>query len=245
MNTMNQNRMNEIKNSFKFDTFKQKADSYRSRVIVYVSTILEELKWKKLLQEAGVPKTHEIFTYTNIRELKALYELASNCSQGAVALEIGSHLGASSCYIAAGLKKVDGHLFCVDTWQNETMPEGELDTFTEFQKNTNGVKQQITQVRKRSEEIDADDFQVPLNFVFIDGDHSYTAVKRDFESLEKFLAEDAIIAFHDFSNIYFEGVTRFVGEALASGNWMIAGYVDTLVWIKRAKWLDPTWISNS
>jgi len=51
-----------------------------------------------------------------------------------------------------------------------------------------------------------------------------------------------MIAFHDFSNPDYEGVTRVIGEALVSGDWMIAGYVDTLVWIKPAIWNRPTWL---
>ncbi len=217
------------------------SNSYLSRKVVSLSVKIQELKWKKILQNAGIPKVNEIFTYTNIDELRALYNLASICAHGASALEIGSHLGASSCYIAAGLKEVNGHLLCVDTWCNQTMPEGELDTFPEFQKNTSGLKQHITMIRKRSEEIDYSDIKAPLSLVFIDGDHSYISVKKDFECVQKWLAEDGIIAFHDFSSIYYEGVTRVVGEALASGKWMIAGQVDRLVWIKSAKWLQPTW----
>ncbi len=219
-------------------------DSYLIKKISSLVRKVEHLKWKERLQDAGIPEANKIFTYTNPHELRALYNLALNCPQGAVALEIGSHLGASSCYIAMGLKKVNGHLLCVDTWQNQTMPEGEQDTFIEFQKNTNGVKQQITPIRKRSEEVNADDIKVPLNLVFIDGDHAYEAVKRDFENTQKWLTEDGIIAFHDFSTPYFEGVNRVVGEALASGKWIIMGQVDSLVWIQKAKWLQLPWISH-
>jgi predicted O-methyltransferase YrrM len=218
-------------------------NSYLSQKVSYLAREVEHLKWKERLQEAGIPEADKIRTYTNSRELEALYDLASNCPQNALALEVGSHLGASSCYIAAGLKKIDGHLFCVDTWNNETMPEGEQNTFRKFQENTSGVKQQITPVNKRSEEINAEDIKVPLDFIFIDGDHSYEAVKRDFEHTQKWLTEDGIIAFHDFSQPYFEGVTRVVGEALASGKWMILGQVSTLVWIQKAKWVQPTWVS--
>jgi len=242
--------MYNIISGLKLNIFKQSesllmlilSNSYLSTKVLSLSGKMQEVKWKQTLNNAGIPKVDEIFTYTNVRELRVLYNLASNnCTQGASALEIGSHLGASSCYIAAGLKEVNGHLFCVDTWCNQTMPEGELDTFPEFQKNTSGLKQHITIIRKRSEEIDYSDIKAPLNLVFIDGDHSYAAVKTDFECVQKWLAEDGIIAFHDFSNIDYEGVTRVVGEALASGKWMIAGQVDSLVWIKLAKWLQPIW----
>lgn len=199
---------------------------------------------RRHLEKAGVANAGSIFTFTNQRELRALYKLAAACPYGTVALEIGSYLGASSCYLAAGLARVNGSLICVDTWQNETMPEGERDTFAEFQKNTNGAKHRIATIRKRSEEITDDEIRSPLNLVFIDGDHSYAGVKKDFECVQKWLAEDGIIAFHDFSHPNFEGVSRVIGEALASGRWMITGQVDTLVWIKRSKWDTPAWLSN-
>lgn len=203
---------------------------------------LDSFLFDRRLKEVGISNINTIFTFTNKRELRSLYNLALACPYNAVALEIGSYLGSSSCYLAAGLSQVNGHLFCIDTWQNETMPEGERDTFAEFQKNINGVKQWITPVRKRSDEISEQDIRVPLNLVFIDGDHSYDAVKSDFDCVQKWMAEDGIIAFHDFSSPNFEGVTRVVGEALTSGKWMIAGQVDTLVWIRQAKWSNPTWL---
>lgn len=205
---------------------------------------LESFLFQKYLKEADVANADVIFTFTKKKELRALYNLASACPHNAVALEIGSYLGASSCYLAAGLARVNGHLFCVDTWQNETMPEGERDTFVEFQKNTNGVRHLLTTIRKRSDEIAEGEIQLPLNLVFIDGDHSYAAVKNDFDCVQKWLAEDGIIAFHDFSCPAFEGVSRVIGEALASGKWMIAGQVDTLVWIKPAIWQKPIWLTD-
>jgi predicted O-methyltransferase YrrM len=208
------------------------------------SSQLESFLLQRYLKEAGIANADAISTFTNKRELGALYNLAAACPQGALALEIGSYLGASSCYLAAGLARVNGSLICVDTWQNETMPDGERDTFAEFQKNTNGAKDRIATLRKRSEEISDDEIRSPLNLVFIDGDHSYAGVKNDFECVQKWLAEDGIIAFHDFSHPNFEGVSRVIGEALASGKWMITGQVDTLVWIKRAKWDTPAWLSN-
>jgi len=200
---------------------------------------------RRHLEKADVANADSIFTFTTKRELRALYKLAAACPHGTVALEVGSYLGASSCYIVAGLALVNGHLICVDTWENETMPEGKRDTFADFQKNTNGAKHRIEAIKKRSEEISDDQIRSPLNLVFIDADHSYAAVKNDFECVQKWLAEDGIIAFHDFSSIAFEGVSRVIGEALASGKWMIMGQVDNLVWIKRAKWQTPEWLSNA
>ena len=46
-----------------------------------------------------------------------------------------------------------------------------------------------------------------LDFLFIDGDHSYDGVKADFEMYSKLVNKDGIIAFHDI----FPGVLESVG----------------------------------
>ena len=81
----------------------------------------------------------KIPTSVNLAELRTLYYLARNCPQNATILEIGSYLGASTCFLAAGVSKVNGRIICVDTWMNETMPEGPRDTYAEFMKNTAGA----------------------------------------------------------------------------------------------------------
>jgi predicted O-methyltransferase YrrM len=220
-------------------------DSYINKKAIHITRQLEYYEWKKRLESAKIPKAEEIFTYTRPQELKTLYELALNCPQGAFALEIGSHLGASSCYIAAALAQIGGHLFCVDTWNNETMIEGQQDTFAQFRDNTQGVQQCITPVRKWSHQLDERDIKHPLSLIFIDGDHRYDAVKHDFTLTQQWLAQDGIIVFHDFSNPDYEGVSRVVGEALASGEWVLLGKVDTLAWIKRVQWFNPSWLSEN
>lgn len=200
---------------------------------------------KERLAALGLAQVSLIATDTEKPELAVLYDLASRCPPGAAVLEIGSYLGASACYLAAGLAQNGGHLYCVDTWHNETMPEGYRDTFTEFQANTGHFRHMITPVKKKSSELTCRDISTPLNLVFIDGDHSYGAVKSDFDLVRQWLAEDGIIAFHDFGYAAFEGVTRVLGEALASGDWIMLGFVDCLAWIRPATWSEPSWLMNS
>jgi len=184
------------------------------------------------LKRAGVAHAEKIFSYTTKHELQALFNLAVACPTGANVLEIGSHLGASTCYLAAGLRASKGNLFCVDTWQNETMPEGETDTFVKFRKNTQNINHLLTLCRKRSSDLSENDVSLPLHLVFIDGDHSYESVKGDFEKIAPWVAKDGIVAFHDC--LYFEGVSRVIGESLANGEWMIVDHIRNLLWIKRA-----------
>ena len=182
------------------------------------------------LKQCGLGHAVSIATWTSKAELYALYDLGLQCPPRALALEIGSYLGASTCYLAAGLSHGGGRLICVDTWQNQTMPEGERSTFEEFSANTRGVADMITPIRKRSDELCAADVHSPIALAFIDGDHSYHAVKEDFERIVPMLAPDGIIAFHDA--ISYGGVSRVIGEALASGHWLAAGHVQNLFWIK-------------
>lgn len=50
-----------------------------------------------------------------------------------------------------------------------------------------------------------------IDFLFLDGDHSYEGVKKDFELYQDFLADDAIIAFDDIDHPDY-GVSRFWDE---------------------------------
>jgi len=134
-----------------------------------------------------------IFSYTNLAERETLYNLARNLKDGSVIVEVGSHLGATSCMLALGNK--NNKIFCVDPWKNETMPEGLRDTFPEFKHNTKDFSN-ITPLRGTSEDV-VKTFNEKIDFLFIDGDHSYEAVKKDvFNWLPK-CKENAIIAFHD------------------------------------------------
>ena len=194
---------------------------------------LDGLLFDREMGVRGIGHARDIPSWTGPTELRALHHLAASAPPNANVVEIGSYLGASSCYLAAGIAPGGGRLYCVDTWNNETMPDGERDTFAEFTHNTRPVAGLITPVRKRSEALRDGDVALPIHLAFIDGAHDYDAVQRDFEIVARWLAPDGVIAFHDFGDDNFPGVTRVVGEALASGQWIQRGVVRTLAWISR------------
>lgn len=51
-----------------------------------------------------------------------------------------------------------------------------------------------------------------IDFIFIDGDHSYEAVKKDFELYSKFINTNGVIAFHDIAPNYSDGTSVFWQE---------------------------------
>jgi predicted O-methyltransferase YrrM len=117
------------------------------------------------------------------------------------------------------------------------MPDGNRDTFTEFRANTAGVRQMIRVVRKPSATVTPEELGGPFDLVFLDGDHSFLQTRADFSLVAPLLSPTGTIALHDIN--CFEGVSRVVGEALASGAWRIAGYFSNLVWLQHAKFDYP------
>jgi predicted O-methyltransferase YrrM len=191
----------------------------------------ERFAIRRSLAAVGLRGCESLSTYTTREELAALLKLAAACPPGAAALEIGSYLGASSGYLAAGLAQVGGTLTCVDTWQNQAMPDGERDTFAEFQKNLSPVRDRLIMIRKATQELTSAELGGPFHLVFIDGDHSYDAVRRDFELIAPCVAPGGTVAFHDV--LYHRGVTQLVGEAMASGALVPLGIVNNLIWLLR------------
>jgi hypothetical protein len=89
------------------------------------------------------------------------------------------------------------------------MSEGTRDTFEEFIRNTNSLSDWITPLRGLSEDI-AKDFREGIDVLFIDGDHSYTSVKKDLENWLPKMNKNARIILHDSG--WAEGVKRAISE---------------------------------
>lgn len=154
----------------------------------------------------GSYESLNIFTHLTIEEKNALYENSRKLKLGSNIVEIGSYLGTSACFLALGNK--NNQVFCVDTWKNETMPEGLRDTFFEFKNNTK-KHNNIIPLRGKSQEV-AIKFNKKIDLLFIDGDHSYQGVKTDFDFWLPKCKSNAIIIFHDIG--YAKGVNRIIRE---------------------------------
>jgi predicted O-methyltransferase YrrM len=185
------------------------------------------------LAACGLSNASKIHTFTHREELAALHNLAAQLPDGARVLEVGSYLGASTCYLAAGLRERKASIVCIDTWENQTMPDGVRDTFSEFKANTKGAAQLITTIRKRSDQVGVAELGAPYDLIFLDGDHSYAATKKDFQLAAQVLTPNGLLAFHD--SRYFQGVSRVIGEAMSTGDWMLGGIIQNLAWLHRQR----------
>lgn len=183
------------------------------------------VKFKKVfLKSAKIffKKTFEaelkIFTHLTFSEKYLLHRIAKKLPQKSICVEIGSYLGSSTCFIAAGISN-GSKLYCIDTWGNQNMNYVEIDTdakerdtFEEFNSNTKKYRNKIIKLRKWSTEA-VNDLKKPgikVDFLFLDGDHNYEGVKKDWDLYKPLLNKSAIIAFHDTE--WAAGVKRVIKE---------------------------------
>lgn len=162
-------------------------------------------------QLRGHGSAWSIPTHLTRLERLTLYGLARHQAPGSVLCEVGSYLGASACFLAAGIAELGGRLHCIDSWQNEGMAEGRRDTWNEFMHNTSKYQQVIIPHRGNSQEI-AKEFYERITLLFIDGDHSYQGCHSDLESWLPFLATGGLVLLHDYG--WAEGVKRAQREVV-------------------------------
>lgn len=173
----------------------------------YFSDVLRQIQLKTRYGAIG-----KIYSHLTLEEKLTLVSLAR--SYEGTFVEIGSYLGSSSCFIAEGILQSGrkSHLYCIDTWQNDAMSEGNRDTYDAFLNNTQEYRNIISPLRGWSYDI-AENFDETVDFMFIDGDHSYEGIKRDVDLWVPKLNPGALVVMHDIG--WAEGVQRVVVEDIA------------------------------
>jgi len=158
--------------------------------------------------------THKIFSAVRFNESSKLYDLAKESVLPIV--EIGSYVGKSSIIMAgASMEGNKMPVYCVDTW----MDNGDgIDHFPEFKKNIKhyGVEDKIKVFRGNSAKMSFDfklNCKDKIGLLFIDGDHSYEGVRRDFITWSRMV--NGFIAFHDY--ISCDGMTKLIDSLMANG----------------------------
>lgn len=120
--------------------------------------------------------------------------------------EIGTYRGQTTCGFADVCE--DAEIYTLNLPPDQDGRYGEyIGSFIKTSPN----KQRIHQVFSDSKDFDTKPYQKTMDFVFVDGDHSYEYVKNDTEKAFELLAPNGAIAWHDFAGKS-EGVVRFLRE---------------------------------
>ena len=144
-------------------------------------------------------------------------------------IEIGSYTGESTIIFAEHFKKVISIDPFLNYYDNNDAASnlGNLDdVYMKFIERTNKFEN-IFHIKEKSENA-IDYLKEKVDFVYIDGIHTYEQVKKDINNYIGIIKDNGIIGGHDYSS-HFSGVVNAVNEILGIPD---ATFQDTS-WIKR------------
>lgn len=157
-----------------------------------------------------------------------LYGLVKASKPGVV-VEIGSARGRSACFMGMALKENgSGKLYAIDPHTHTAWNDTDsIDTYEILKSNVNslGLNGVVEILRNTSTEI-ASGWNLSIDILFIDGDHSYEGAKRDWDLFSPFVKPFGSVVFHDTlwdltPNAKYAradmGVPRFVDELRLAG----------------------------
>jgi predicted O-methyltransferase YrrM len=183
-------------------------------------------------------------------EANSLFEMArSRTNQpGPVIVELGSWQGRSSVLLAAGLcGAVNARLFCVDPFEADENPRYQSAYYDPLvAKMRHSLRRgfdwnirrcgvaKIVHARKGYSYEVARDWKDPIDVLFIDANHEYACVHRDFRLWSPFVKLGGIVALHDVSPLW-PGPSRVMAEELQPPEYGDLQQVDSLAWaVKRS-----------
>ena len=159
---------------------------------------------------------NKIEGHLGLNEGRLLFKIARSLKDNSVIVEIGAFKGKSSCFIAEGINSKRIQFFSIDTWYNDTMQQGRQDVFAGFLENIKPYKDKIQALRGYSYEVIRNwPQQRKIDFLWIDGDHSYEGVKRDIQDWLPLVKKKGIVCFHDYRDA--PGVKKAVDEIILEG----------------------------
>lgn len=171
-------------------------------------------------------------------ETDFLYGISKSCTGKGVIVEIGSWQGKSTiCLAGASEAGARVPIYAIDPHQDSYVHEDFLgkgkSTLEIFKKNIEaaGVNSLVCPIVAKSEEA-VRGWNKPIEFLWIDGDHHYSEVKKDFTLWASFVIEGGTIAFHDS---FYDEVQKFViKEVLLNKNFKNAALIDSITAVKKS-----------
>lgn len=193
-------------------------------------------------------RRHPVFRLLGLRgtiaqhseaEERALNHYASGCQ---AIVEIGVAEGASALALRQAAAP-DGTLYLVDPYQPGRIPGINVTKLCAVQhvgRSRNARVQFIEDFSHNASE----NWENPIDFLFIDGDHSYEGCMRDWEEWSRFVVPGGQVAFHDarvFPNGWPQedwGPVKVVNSLFRDSHnlaWEVVAEVDSLLIVKRLK----------
>jgi len=143
-------------------------------------------------------------------DYEVVYKMvADKFSTNSKFVEVGSWKGRSASYMLVEIinSQKNIELTCIDNWIDETI-------YQIFLQNTSVFKDKLKHIRKSSINAVNEFENSSLDFVFLDGDHSYDSVTTDISIWLPKIKPGGILAGHDYHPTEWSGVVQAVNEKL-------------------------------
>ncbi|UCG59729.1 MAG: class I SAM-dependent methyltransferase [Phycisphaerales bacterium] len=183
--------------------------------------------------------TKNIEGFLSEREVRFLALLAACPTAEGEILEIGSFKGKSTIVLAkSALLTGKDNVVAVDPLTSPSITDpalsGAESSLKDLQANLRdaGVENCVEFHHEYSSEL-AEGWNRNVRLLWIDGDHTYSGTKADFEMFSPFLVNGGIVAMHDVVHVSraFEGPIRvFMEDVLLSGSFGPAGICGSIGW---------------
>ena len=168
----------------------------------------------------------------DLHEAGLLYKYASQqwktmpkTREGNIILEIGRYWAGSTVLLATATHGSRVKIISVDVVDYDDEPSQYVDEWL----NDYEEKERIDIRTENSYTMK----NVPLSMLFVDGDHSYEGVKKDFIHHWNYLNGPCLA--HDYTDPTCEGVTRFIDEWIEEGYAEIIEQKQTMIVLKKLK----------
>ena len=188
--------------------------------------------WKK--NETPQPRETRNIIRLDLHEAGLLYKYANQTAgpqsgvrraalQRNVILEIGRYWGGSTVLLAMATHESNVKVVSVDVVEGCHDPDVD-DWLNEYEE-----KERIDIRVDNSWAME----NIPISLLFVDGDHSYESVKRDFTHHWNYLYGSCLA--HDYTDPTCEGVTKFIDEWIEEGYAEIIEQMGTMIALRKLK----------
>ncbi len=147
-------------------------------------------------------------------QAEELYNMARSIPNYSVIVEIGAYLGRSTCFISEAIKSKNIKFYSIDSFKNHAMSKGFRDTFKEYFKNIFQYRNELNIIKGFSFNVVKNLLNLSITILWIDGDHSYEACKKDIDDWFPLVKEKGFIVFHDYHINSNTNVAKAVDEKI-------------------------------
>jgi hypothetical protein len=171
-------------------------------------------------------------------EANLLFELAAGVQEGCI-VEVGSFRGKSTVALALGSQRgSDAPVFAIDPHEPFTgVVGGEFGTNDRIAFYRNMLRTNCAETVRLinlPSQMVAGAWSKPISLLWLDGDHSYDAVSRDFAGFNPFILPGGYVAFHDSLDPKL-GPAQVIQEVLTSSGYRKVAQQDLTTVLQKSE----------